>query len=43
LSSMAAFVSTVVELLKGQINTAATNGVRWGSHSALVAIVPHFL
>jgi hypothetical protein len=43
LSSMAAFVSAVVELLKGRINTAATNGVRWGSHSALVAIVPHFL
>jgi hypothetical protein len=43
LSSMAASMSTVVELLEGRIDTAATNRVRWGSHSALVAIVPHFL
>jgi hypothetical protein len=43
LSSMAASMSMVVELLEGRIDTAATNTVRWGSHSALVAIVPHFL
>jgi hypothetical protein len=30
LSSLAASLSTVVELLEGWINTAAANGVRWG-------------
>jgi hypothetical protein len=41
-SSLAASVSMAVEPLEGRINAAATNGVRWGSHSALVAIVSHF-
>jgi hypothetical protein len=42
-SSLAASMSTVVELLEGQINTGAANGVRWGSHFPLVATVLHFL
>jgi hypothetical protein len=43
LSSLAASMSTVVELLEGRIDAAAANGVHWGSHSALVAAVSHFL
>jgi hypothetical protein len=35
-------MSTVAELLEGQIDTVAANVVRWGSHSALVATVSHF-
>jgi hypothetical protein len=35
--------SLAVELLKGQINVATANRVRWGSCSALVATVSHFL
>jgi hypothetical protein len=42
-SFLAASLSTVVELLKGQIDTAPTNGVCWGTRSALVAILLHFL
>jgi hypothetical protein len=41
-SSLAASMYTVVELLKGRIDAAAANGVRWGAHSALVAGVSHF-
>jgi hypothetical protein len=41
-SSLAASMSTMVELLEGQIDAAATNGIRWGSHFALVAVVSHF-
>jgi hypothetical protein len=35
-------MSTVAELLEGQIDTVAANVARWGSHSALVATVSHF-
>jgi hypothetical protein len=41
-SSLAAFMSTTMELLECWIDVAATNGVRRGSSSALVAIVSHF-
>jgi hypothetical protein len=41
-SSLAASMSTAVELLKGLIGDAATNGVHWGSRSILVAVVSHF-
>jgi hypothetical protein len=33
----------VAELLDGRMNIAATNGVRWGTRFALVAVLPHFL
>jgi hypothetical protein len=33
----------VAELLDGRMNTATTNGVRWGTQFALVAVLPHFL
>jgi hypothetical protein len=35
-------MSTAVELLEGQIDTATANEVRWGSYSTLVATVSHF-
>jgi hypothetical protein len=35
-------MSTVAELLEGQIDTVAANVVRWGSRSTLVATVSHF-
>jgi hypothetical protein len=41
-STQAMSMSTVAELLEGQIDTVAANVVRWGSHSALVATVSHF-
>jgi hypothetical protein len=41
-SSLAASLSTVVELLKGRINTVAANGVHWGTWSALVAALSDF-
>jgi hypothetical protein len=41
-SSLAAFMSTTVELLEGRIDATVTNGVRWGSRSVLVATVSHF-
>jgi hypothetical protein len=33
----------VAGLLEGQIDATTANGVRWGSHSTLVAAVSHFL
>jgi hypothetical protein len=42
LSSLAASISVAAELLKGRIDAAAANGVRWGSYSPLVATMPHF-
>jgi hypothetical protein len=42
-SSLAASLSTAVELLKGWIEAAAANGVRWGARSALVVALSHFL
>jgi hypothetical protein len=41
-SSLAASLSTVAELFKGWIDAATTDGVHWGSHSTLVAVVLHF-
>jgi hypothetical protein len=41
-SSLAASLSMVAEQLKGRIDAAATNGVRWGTRSALVAALSHF-
>jgi hypothetical protein len=35
-------MSLVMESLEGQIDAVATNGVRLGSHSTLVAVVSHF-
>jgi hypothetical protein len=42
-SSLAASLSMVAELLEGRIDTAAANGVRWVTRSALVAALSHFL
>jgi hypothetical protein len=42
-SSLAASLSMVAELLDGRMNTVATNGVRWGTRFALVAVLPHLL
>jgi hypothetical protein len=42
LTSLAASLSIVVELRKGQIDTVATNGVYWGTRSTLVAALSHF-
>jgi hypothetical protein len=42
-SSLSMSKSAVAERLKGQIDAAAANGVRWGSRSTLVATVSHFL
>jgi hypothetical protein len=42
LSSLAASLSMVVELLKGQNDTATTNRVHWGTRNALVAILSPF-
>jgi hypothetical protein len=35
-------MSMVAKLLEGQIDTAAANGVHWGSRSTLVAVVSHY-
>jgi hypothetical protein len=42
-SSLAASPSMVVELLKGRLDIAATNGVHWGTQSVLVASMLHFM
>jgi hypothetical protein len=42
-SYLAASLSMVVELLEGQVNTAATNGVHWGTRSVLIPTLSHFL
>jgi hypothetical protein len=41
-SSLATSVPAVAELLGNHINAVATNGVRWGSRSVLVAVMSHF-
>jgi hypothetical protein len=43
LSSLAASMSTVVELLEDRIDAMATNNVYWVSHFVLVTAVSHFL
>jgi hypothetical protein len=35
-------LATVVEEVEKRINAVATNGVRWGALSALVAVLSHF-
>jgi hypothetical protein len=42
LSSLAASLSMVAELLTGRIGTATANSVCWGTRSALVATLSHF-
>jgi hypothetical protein len=34
-------MSTVAELLEGQVDTVAANGVRWGTRSVLVTVLSH--
>jgi hypothetical protein len=41
-SSLAASMSTAVELLEGRIDAVATNEVLWGSCSAMVTTISHF-
>jgi hypothetical protein len=41
-SSLAASLSMAVELLEDWVDAMATNGVRWGTQSALVAALSHF-
>jgi hypothetical protein len=43
LSLLAASLSMVVEMLEAQIDIAGANGVRYGTRSALVATLSHFL
>jgi hypothetical protein len=43
MSSLVASLSSATELIEDHIDMAATNGVRWGTKSALVAVVSHFL
>jgi hypothetical protein len=42
-SSLAASLSTVAELLEGRVDASAANGVRYGTRSALVTTLSHFL
>jgi hypothetical protein len=41
-SSLVASLALAVELLEGRVDAMATNGVRWGTQSALVAALSHF-
>jgi hypothetical protein len=41
--SLAVSLSMVEELLEGQVDTAAANGVHWGTRSPLVTALLHFL
>jgi hypothetical protein len=43
MSSLAVSLFKAVELLVGRIDVVADNGVRWGTRSALVAALSHFL
>jgi hypothetical protein len=42
-SSLVASLSIAVQLLEGQVDTTAANGVCWVTRSALVAALLHFL
>jgi hypothetical protein len=42
-SSLAGSLSTVAELLKGWFDTMTTNSVHWGTRSALITTLSHFL
>jgi hypothetical protein len=39
---MGAIPGRVAEEFENQINTVATNGVRWGTRYALVVVLSHF-
>jgi hypothetical protein len=41
-SSLAASLAKAVEDVENWINTATTNGVQWGTRSALVVVLSHF-
>jgi hypothetical protein len=41
-SSLVAYTSVVALLLEGRIDATIANGVRWGSHFALVDTMSHF-
>jgi hypothetical protein len=41
-SSLVVSLPSVAELIEAHIDIAATNGVRWGTRSALVATMLHF-
>jgi hypothetical protein len=41
-SSLTVSLSMVAELLEGRIDTAAANGVCWGTRFVLVAALSHF-
>jgi hypothetical protein len=43
LSSLVAYLFMIAKLLEGRIDTADANGIRYGTRSALVAILSHFL
>jgi hypothetical protein len=43
LSSLAASLSMVVDLLEGRVDAAAANGVCCGTRATLVAVLSHFL
>jgi hypothetical protein len=42
-SSLPVSLSSAAELLKGRIDVVVGNRVRWGTRSALVAAMSHFL
>jgi hypothetical protein len=41
-SSLVASLSMAVELIEGQIDTVAANGMCWGTQSTLIAALLHF-
>jgi hypothetical protein len=41
--SLAASLSSATELIEDHIDTMTANGVHWGTRSALVAALLHFL
>jgi prophage DNA circulation protein len=41
-STLSASLAMVAEKVENRINTAAANGVRWGTLSTLVAVLLHF-
>jgi hypothetical protein len=43
MSSLVTSLFKAVELLMGRIDSVVDNGVRWGTRSALVATLSHFL
>jgi hypothetical protein len=42
-SSLVTSLSLAVKLIEGHINAMATNGVHWGTQSALTTALSHFL